>query len=248
MRTTETERDLLPDPVSYDKVQNWDQYLNETISSTDVPRLVIVGASGTGKTRAMLDLFKRCMEEDKRLAILREKARGERRGHMVVYPVFNSVSVDKLLGMKRCDNGLSILDMIADAKDCSMNRDFDNCPDCPFAHYVPSEAAFIGIDDLQYFSGKKQLQFLYTLLENNKYIVITIQIPQSMPPEKIPAWLIERWAGQCGQYQAEAEKVIRLLFDPLGLTVIQMTHARERARPEEQEGENLREGDLLSPA
>ena len=174
MRTTETERDLLPDPVSYDKVQNWDQYLNET-SSTDVPRLVIVGASGTGKTRAMLDLFKRCMEEDKRLAILREKARGERRGHMVVYPVFNSVNIDKLLGMKRCDNGLSILDMIADAKDCSMNRDYDYCPDCPFAPYVPSEAAFIGIDDLQYFSGKKQLQFLYTLLENNEYIVITIQ-------------------------------------------------------------------------
>lgn len=234
MRTTETERDLLPDPVSYDKVQNWDQYLNET-SSTDIPRLVIVGASGTGKTRAMLDLFKRCVEEDKRLAILRAAKGMSKDRRLVVYPVFNSVNVNKLLGMKRCDDGLSILDMIADVRDCSMSRDYDSCPDCPFAHYVPSEAAFIGIDDLQYFSGKKQLQFLYTLLENNEDIVITIQIPQSMPPEKIPAWLIERWAGQCGQYQTEAEKVIRLLFDPLGLTVIQMTHARESARPEEQE-------------
>ena len=210
-----TRRDLLPDPEGYDKVIGWPHKATEEDDGFETLRLVIVGSSGTGKTRAMLDMLSH--EKAKEPQVIKGKK------VRILYPVFNSINTDRFLRIKeRCaECDFTPLDMIEDMKNCKWCIEQDDVS-CPFDLYCPSAGAIVGVDDLQYFSGKKQLQFLYTLFEHSSYTVVTIQIPQAMPPGKVRSWLLQRWEGQQGQYRAEAEKVIRTLFEPGGLTVIQM--------------------------
>lgn len=220
---TETNRNRLPDKVGYEKVQEWgngfwDAELDDK-PVADTYRLVIVGETGTGKTRAMRDMLLSHETERRKRWKPSEK-------ECVRYPVLSAESFQKWMDIKPDGyEDCSPLDCFQDCENETMLWDYKPgkpCIDCPCLKYLPSADATVGIDDMQDFTSKKHLRYLKTLFEFWMYVVVAIQIPEGMPITELKPWLLNRLAGYNGQYQLEAEAVLRRLFEVPGLTLVHM--------------------------
>ena len=222
---TETDIAKLPDLAGFEKIKDWfieREKLIEIIlckgSSSagrcPVPiewniarlnppaRLVIFGASGTGKTRALAagdEVFsdsERLYEVDSTLC------------HKISYK-------DVTLAEKGCKAGRSAFDLFFRHCDkycehhelCKTEENY-----CLYLGHGTRPVLFI-IDDLQEFQSKAHLEFLKEAFdEESLSICAAVQIPEALPEGGLKPWLIEQ-LGQ-GRHQSLAEAVVRRLLEP----------------------------------
>lgn len=193
----------LPDQQGYLKVQNWEDETSNPDDYVMNPRLLIVGSSGTGKTwAAAAKLDSICEGKYERYKC-----------NFLTFPRFNL-----LLNQNTACKGCKILESYLE------DMCYDGCAErvedgCRAYDMMPGN--YTVIDDLQEWNTKQALTFLKKQLDESTSIV-TLQTPEVFDIRTLKAWLTERLSGYKGTLQLDAEAVVRRLFEPKGLTIVEM--------------------------